>query len=74
MNWCVCRNDRGADFEVDRLPIGGDSGINLDIHQHSLVEGFKLRVEALDQLIKWRLLRVPGTIDAASLLGPAWHT
>jgi len=56
------------------LPIGGDSGINLDIHQHSLVEGFKLRVEALDQLIKWRLLRVPGTIDAASLLGPAWHT
>jgi hypothetical protein len=39
-----------------------------------LVYGFKLRVEALDQSVKWRLLRVPGTINAAGLLGPAEHT
>jgi hypothetical protein len=39
-----------------------------------LIDGFKLRVEALDQLIKWRLLRAAGTIDAAGLLGPAEHT
>jgi hypothetical protein len=39
-----------------------------------LVDCLELRKEALDQSVKWRLLRVPGTIDAAGLLGPAEHT
>jgi hypothetical protein len=38
------------------------------------VDCLELRKEALDQSVKWRLLRVPGTIDAAGLLGPAEHT
>jgi hypothetical protein len=38
-----------------------------------LVHGFKLRIEALDPSVKWRLARVPGTINAAGLLGPAEH-
>src|SRR5262249_34219098 len=36
-----------------------------------LVHRFELRVEALDRPVEWRLLRVPGTINAADLFGPA---
>jgi len=39
-----------------------------------LVDRLKLRKEALDQFVEWRLVRVPGTIEAAGLLGPTEHT
>jgi hypothetical protein len=39
-----------------------------------LVDRLELRKEALDQSVKWRLVRVPGTINATGLLGPAEHT
>jgi len=39
-----------------------------------LVDRLKLRKEALDQFVEWRLVRVPGTINAAGLLGPTEHT
>jgi len=39
-----------------------------------LVHRLKLRKEALDQFVEWRLVRVPGTINAAGLLGPTEHT
>jgi len=38
-----------------------------------LVHRLELRKEALDQSVKWRLVRVPGTIDAAGLLGTTGH-
>jgi len=38
-----------------------------------LVDRLELRKEALDQTVKWRLVRAAGTIDAAGLLGTTGH-
>jgi hypothetical protein len=67
-------------FEIPTLQKPGDrrgddrSPETIPLLVTLLVNRLKLRKEALDQFVKWRLLRAARTIDAAGLLGTTGHT